>query len=69
MPGLNVLAIIKQQESHVFIFRDEDRAEVLRTLGRFASNPELNFDWYDAAKLSQRVRGEAGKYDRMRGIR
>jgi hypothetical protein len=25
-------------------------------LGRFASNPELSFTWYDAAVLSQKVR-------------
>jgi hypothetical protein len=28
----------------------------LRVLGRFASNPELSFTWYDAAVLSQKVR-------------
>ena len=28
-------------------------------LGRFASNPELSFTWYDAAMLSSRIRSEA----------
>jgi hypothetical protein len=28
-------------------------------LGRFASNPELSFTWYDAAVLSQKVRNSA----------
>ena len=31
-------------------------AEVAGSLGRFASNPELSFNWYDAAVLSQRIR-------------
>ena len=36
-----------------------DGETVLRTLGRFASNPELSFTWYDAAVLSQRIRQES----------
>jgi len=28
----------------------------LRLLGRYASNPELSFSWYDAAVLSQKIR-------------
>ena len=35
--------------------------KALRTLGRFASNPELSFTWYDAAVLSQKVRHNAPK--------
>ena len=31
-------------------------AEALRTLGRYASNQELSFTWYDAAVLSQKIR-------------
>jgi len=30
--------------------------EACRSFGRFASDPELSFSWYDAALLSQRVR-------------
>jgi hypothetical protein len=37
----------------------------LRTLGRFASNPELSFTWYDAAVLSQKIRQESQR-DRSR---
>jgi hypothetical protein len=28
----------------------------LRVLGRYASNPDLSFSWYDAAVLSQKIR-------------
>ena len=56
---INVLAFIKGEERYLFLYTDESRAETLRTLGRFASNPELSFSWYDAAVLSQRVRSEA----------
>lgn len=53
---VNVLALAKGQERYLFLFNDETRADALRTLGRFASNPELSFSWYDAAVLSQKIR-------------
>jgi hypothetical protein len=53
---VNVLALMKGEERYVFLFDDEHRGETLRTLGRYASNPELSFTWYDAAVLSQKVR-------------
>lgn len=53
---INVLALVKGKERYIFLYDDRRRAETLRTLGRFASNPELNFSWYDAAILSQKVR-------------
>jgi hypothetical protein len=56
---INVLALVKGEERYIFLFDDEHRAEALRTLGRFASNPELSFSWYDAAVLSQRIRQTA----------
>jgi hypothetical protein len=52
------LAYIKRGPAHeiyVFIFDAAHRLEVQRTLGRFASNPELSFSWYDAAVVSQKV--------------
>ena len=53
---INVLALVKGEERYIFLFDDNNRADALRTLGRFASNPELSFSWYDAAVLSQRIR-------------
>jgi len=53
---INVLALVKGRERYVFLYQDSQRAQALRTLGRFASDPELSFSWYDAAVLSQKVR-------------
>ena len=53
---INVLALVKGEERYIFLYDDENRAEALRTLGRFASDNELSFSWYDAAVLSQKVR-------------
>jgi hypothetical protein len=60
---INVLALVKGKERYIFLFDDSQRAETLRTLGRYASNSELSFTWYDAAVLSQKVRqtGPVGK--------
>lgn len=55
---INVLALVKGEERYVFLYDDDNRAEALRTLGRFASNPELSFSWYDAALLSQKIRAQ-----------
>jgi len=56
---INVLALVKGEERYVFLFKDEFKAEILRTLGRFASSPDLSFTWYDAAVLSQKVRQDS----------
>ena len=53
---INVLALVKGSERYIFLFDDDNRSEALRTLGRYASNPELSFSWYDAAVLSQKIR-------------
>lgn len=56
---INVLALVKGEERYVFLFDDSSRAATLRILGRYASNPDLSFTWYDAAVLSQKIRQEA----------
>jgi hypothetical protein len=53
---VSIVAIVKGEERYVFMFDDDSRAETLRMLGRYASNPELSFSWYDAAVLSQKIR-------------
>ena len=59
---INVLALVKGTERYVFLYNDANRAETLRTLGRFASNPDLSFTWYDAAVLSQKIRQDCHKF-------
>lgn len=59
---INVLALVKGSERYVFLYDDSSRAETLRILGRYASNPDLSFTWYDAAVLSQKIRHESQKF-------
>ena len=56
---INVLALVKGQERYIFLYDDANRSNALRTLGRYASNPDLSFTWYDAAVLSQKIRRES----------
>lgn len=60
----NVLYLGKGSERYIFIFDDAHRAECLRTLGRFATNDDLSFSWFDAAVLSQQIRVAAEKLKR-----
>ena len=61
---INVLALVKGEERYIFLYDDEHKSDALKTLGRFASNPELSFSWYDAAVLSQRIRQTAMEQQR-----
>ena len=63
---INVLALVKGGERYVFLYDDDSRAETLRVLGRYASNPDLSFTWYDAAVLSQKIRQESQRAERPR---
>ncbi len=56
---INVVALVKGEERYIFLFNDGQKSETLRTLGRYASDSKLSFSWYDAAVLSQKVRGIA----------
>ena len=57
--GMNVLALVKGTERYVFLYDDESHRALLQTMGRFASDADLSFTWYDAAVLSQKIRQES----------
>ncbi len=44
---------------HVFRFTLNTRAEMLRVLGRYASDPNVPFTWYDAAQAATHVNNRA----------
>jgi hypothetical protein len=53
---INVIILKKGKERYAFYYEDHQAAEVLRQFGRFASDPDLSFSWYDASVMSQKVR-------------
>ena len=46
----------KNNEHYVFLYNDKSHAEILETLGRFVSNPELSLTLCDAVELYQKIR-------------
>jgi hypothetical protein len=56
LQDVNVLALVKDAERYVFVYEAASVTAALQTLGRFASDPDLSFTWYDAAILSQKIR-------------
>lgn len=53
---VSVVTLVRGEEHYVFVFQPQKRTELLRLLGRYAADPNLSFNWYDAAVLSQRIR-------------
>lgn len=60
---VNVLAMVKGEERYVFLYDDANRVETLRTLGRYAADPQLSFSWYDAAVMSKKIRELAAELE------
>ncbi len=51
-----ILGILKGCEQYFLFYDHESQGVALRTLGRWASNPELSFTRYDSAELSNKMR-------------
>lgn len=52
-------AVATKIDGHYFavMFDESTKHEAMRTLGRWASDPELpEFNWYEAARMSAKIR-------------
>lgn len=58
MPEFKTLILNKGEERYVYMYQDQTRGELLRLVGRQATNPELSFTWYDASLISHAARKE-----------
>jgi hypothetical protein len=54
--ALIALRYVKDGHTYIFRYTDANRDETLRQIALFAASEELNLNWYDAAKLSQKIR-------------
>lgn len=54
--SVNVLALVRDEHRFVFLYDDDSVDTMLATLSQYANDPELDFTWYDAAMMAQRVR-------------
>ena len=59
MSAFNVLALIKGSERYVFVYDDDSRQPLLEEFQAIAANPELMFNWHDAAVLTSKAREQA----------
>mgnify|MGYP001564501134 CR=1 FL=1 len=48
---LRQLTLRKGEETYLFRYRPGEESGVVDDMARWAANPELNFDWFDAAVL------------------
>lgn len=58
---LNVLALLKADHRYVFVYDDASRAELIEAFRCWATDPALNFNWFDAAVLTEKARQQAGE--------
>ena len=54
--AVNVMALVRDGQRYVFLYDDQSVEQLLAKMAEFAEDCELDFTWYDAAVLSERVR-------------
>jgi hypothetical protein len=47
----NFVGLRNARETFIFFYDDEDSEAVIRTISRFAADPEIHLGWSDAAEL------------------
>ena len=66
---VNVVVYRSNEEVYAWSFCDHQVAAILRSIGLLASNPELDFDWYDAAVVSKEIRERATEANKSKSKR
>lgn len=56
-PTLNVIARVKDDgHQFVFLFDNDGIKEAIKSIGEFAADQDLSFDWIDAAVCCRQMR-------------
>jgi hypothetical protein len=58
---LNVVALYKGEEHFIFVFDDGSRDQLLDFMRDQAADPDVSFNWFDAALLTQKVREQVAE--------
>ncbi len=61
----NVLALVKGEERYVYVYEDSNGEALLEALRAHAADPDLTFNWFDAAVLTQKAREQMAHADTM----
>jgi hypothetical protein len=57
----NVLALLKGKERYVFVYDDQSRQSLIDSFRDQAADPQLSFNWFDAAILTEKARAQVGR--------
>lgn len=57
---LHIALLSRGRERWIFLYTDETAPDVLRTAGRWAADPELDFTWNQAAMIAEKVARRTG---------
>jgi hypothetical protein len=60
-PPPYVSMLIRQEQHYILTYEKTQGKLACRALGNWASNPGLDFSWYDAARMAQEVREHCRK--------
>ena len=55
----NVLALVKGQEHYIFVYDDDSCEPLIDAFRDQAADPNLSFNWFDAAVLTQKAQEQA----------
>lgn len=55
----NVLALIKGSERYIYLYDDDSRECLIDAFRDHAADPQLSLSWFDAAVLTEKVKGRA----------
>ena len=56
MEHIHEATVGKREEWYIFRFRTSETQAMLRVVGRYASDPNREFNWYDAAAICRQIR-------------
>lgn len=59
MHDLNVLALFKGKDRYIFVYDDAGKDAVVDAVRHCAADPATNFNWFDAAVLTERAARQA----------
>ena len=55
------LMVEKDSERYIFLYEELSTSTLFQQLGKHVRNPDLSFNWGDAAILSQEIKGRRAK--------
>ena len=52
---LTIIVLARGDERYILMYREANRGDAMRQAGRWASNQDLSFTWWDCARMSKEI--------------